>query len=72
MGWNILEENGYILQNIKMGKQVQTFAWSKILNYMGYFHQYHITPNIELQKLMIDRYTEFWQKNIIEQIMPEP
>lgn len=58
--------------NDKFIARFNPMRWATVLSEMGYFHQYHITPNVELQKLMIDRYTEFWQKNIIEQIMPEP
>lgn len=47
-------------------------VWAESLNDMGYFHQYEITANKELQDLMIQHYTEFWNKYIIGNETPEP
>jgi len=46
--------------------------WAYPLSQMGYFHQYIITPNIELQQLMIKHYSEFWEKNVVGRTPPEP
>lgn len=47
-------------------------SWAITLRDMGYFHQYHIPANPELQKKLIDHYTDFWQNNVLKQIPPEP
>ena len=73
------EDMGYIITSPpfelvnKTLKIVDTInSWSYILNSMGYFHQYNIKKNPELQKLMIEYYTEFWNKNVLEKIPPKP
>lgn len=46
--------------------------WARILDQMGYFHQYEITAHAELQDLMIKHYTDFWNNNVLAGIPPEP
>jgi hypothetical protein len=62
--------NDYVLYNGE--KRVGARDWAKSLSEMGYFHQYEILPNIELQKLMIEKYEIFWNENILKGIMPDP
>ena len=51
---------------------IDPYNWAIILDEMGYFHQYEIPANPELQKLMIEHYTEFWEVNVVGGMMPEP
>lgn len=46
--------------------------WSKSLDEMGYYHQYLINQNTELQEMILNRYVDFWEKNILKSIPPEP
>ncbi len=46
-------------------------AWAKVLYEMGFFHQYEIKQNKELQNLMIEKYINFWENNILKEIEPE-
>jgi predicted phage-related endonuclease len=45
--------------------------FAKQLNIMGYLHQYEITANTELQELMIEKYTDFWNNHVLTGIPPE-
>lgn len=45
--------------------------WAKTLDQMGYFHQYEIAANPELQKLMLEKYEIFWNENVLKKIPPE-
>jgi predicted phage-related endonuclease len=51
-------------QNISIDK------WAESLNEMGYFHQYSIKANPELQALMITAYTDFWNNHILTETPP--
>jgi hypothetical protein len=51
---------------------INPLSWASILAEMGFFHQYPIAANPEAHKLMIDKYTEFWRKHIVEKIEPQP
>jgi len=46
--------------------------WATINAQQDFFHQYPIRANPEAHKLMIEKYTEFWRKHIIEKIEPQP
>ena len=47
-------------------------SWARVLDQMGFFHQYEITANPELQKLMIEKYTDIWNNYILKEKVPEP
>ena len=46
--------------------------WARVLDDMGYFHQYVITPHAELQALMLEKYRRFWEDNVLSATPPEP
>jgi predicted phage-related endonuclease len=46
--------------------------WATTLNEMGNFHQYKIKADPELHKMMLERYKQFWYKNVLENIVPDP
>lgn len=73
MGWEVrYHENpgAYVLW--KNDHWESPNSWSRHLNQMGYFHQYEINANKELQDLMIQHYTDFWNKYIIGDEEPKP
>jgi predicted phage-related endonuclease len=74
-GWEVREYNGKyeirkIIDRINFIDR-DPFYWANILNEMGYFHQYEITSNAELQKLMIEKCTEFWNNHVLTGVPPE-
>lgn len=48
------------------------YQWAKILDQMGYFHQYTIHAHPDLQKLMLEAYSDFWNNHILTGTPPEP
>ena len=75
------EEEGWEIEFYKLGGHwilknndinFQPHYWASSLSSMGYFHQYEINANKELQKIMIEYYTEFWNKNVLERTPPRP
>lgn len=78
MGWMVeINNNIYRLVNknmtyTKLGYGVQyPSEWARTLAEMGYFHTYHIEPNEKLQSLMLQKYEQFWNVNIIGKQIPE-
>jgi predicted phage-related endonuclease len=76
-GWEVktifskdMEEEFFLINSDKF-KQTNPLNWAKILDEQGYFHQYEITANKELQKLMIEKYTDFWNNHVFTGIPPE-
>jgi len=39
--------------------------WAAILDEMGYFHQYHIQADPELQNKMLEKYRKFWERHVL-------
>jgi len=79
MGWEayVYEDNalGFIRQKPYLRNPniaIPPFEWAKTLDQMGYFHQYEIKAHPELQKSMIQHYTEFWNENVLGEKEPIP
>ena len=76
MGWMPTQETynkkNYFLKNNKEYQIIDPKYWAIYLDQMGYFHQYIIAPHPELQQKMIEKYTEFWNENVLKEIPPEP
>jgi predicted phage-related endonuclease len=74
MGWEVIndEDYGYMMELNKNNNPHHMEYWARILDQMGYFHQYEIKKHDELQKLMISHYSEWWEKHVINKIPPEP
>lgn len=72
MGWEIKNYDDYWMFNTILNHRTDPSIWAFTLNQMGYFHQYEITANKELQDLMIQHYAEFWNKYIIGDEEPKP
>ncbi len=58
------EKNGFTI--------IETVEFAKMLDYMGYFHQYEINAHPELQKSMIKHYADFWNENVLGKKEPTP
>lgn len=73
MGWIVQwhEKGYYFLYNESLQKATTPENWAETLADMGYFFQYHITPNEKLQSLMLQKYEKFWNENIIGKQIPE-
>jgi len=67
----IKDADGYLINNEKISNFMWCKDWAHTLSQMGYFHQYEIAENKELQDLMIEKYTEFWQNNVLKETPPE-
>ena len=50
----------------------QVFNIANALYDMGYYHQYVVDKNEKLQKLMLEKYVEFWNENVLKRIPPNP
>jgi len=48
------------------------FSMAYTLFNMGYFHQYPIDANKELQEMIIDYVVPWWEKHVINKIPPQP
>jgi predicted phage-related endonuclease len=47
-----------------------TIGWARVLRDMGYFHQYRVGENVELQAMMLERYRDFWTRYVIGETPP--
>jgi len=57
---------------IEKKKRYSTMFWAQSLSQMGFFHQYHIKRNQDLIDSIIEKYSRFWEKNILGEIPPDP
>ena len=74
-GWIVQQHKNpdyYYLFNEKEQRATTSENWSKVLNDMGFFHQYIVHPNKALHELMLDKYSDFWNNNVLKQISPDP
>ena len=51
---------------------IDPLDWATALAQMGYFHQYTIPANRDLQVLMLDKYKEWWAIHVLTETPPEP
>lgn len=66
--WRIDYNNG---KHLKCGYP-KINEWAKSLAELGYFHQYTITAHADLQKLMLEAYSDFWHNHVLTGTPPEP
>jgi predicted phage-related endonuclease len=74
MGWHFhkFPELDYFLNLNQSDEEIPVLTWANVLDQMGYFHQYEIKSHPELQKSMIQHYTEFWNENVLGEKEPIP
>lgn len=74
MGYILVKsENGlWRIENEKFINAIDPIEWARVLAEMGYFHQYEIHANPELQSFMLNAYREWWDKYVIGKTPPEP
>lgn len=79
MGWEIYDnsdnfQDDYSISNFKDGNDSICFpiAWARVLDQMGYFHQYEIRANPELHALMLQKYSTFWTDHVLTGTPPVP
>lgn len=78
---NFFEENGVIpilredgVWQLRKGliDIIEPLDWAVTLAEMGYFRQYEILPNRDIQYLLRDHYAEFWNEYVLTKTPPEP
>jgi len=64
--------------DVQLKRQLMRAPWyntrfmSMALDMMGYFHQYTVPANRDLQQLMLDKYRVWWTKYVLGETPPEP
>lgn len=53
-------------------EMVETFVWAGVLAQMGNFHQYHVDADLELQRMMLVAYRDFWEVHVLGETPPVP
>jgi putative phage-type endonuclease len=73
VGWEAKQCNeASLLVNENKCSSKDPMEWAEVLAEMGYFHQYHIHKNNEVQQLMILAYRDFWNNHVLTGKPPEP
>ena len=71
-GWIVSEDKGgYFLYHENIEDKIYPENWADTLAQMGYFHQYTIPANRDLQALMLDKYRVWWTKYVLAKTPPE-
>jgi hypothetical protein len=60
------------ITTVVTGRQRFTADWASVLADMGYFHQYPVRAHPENQRVMVERYREFWHNHVLTGRPPEP
>ena len=73
-GWEITPHDGFEFGLIHRERDLNIYinTWATTLAQMGYFHQYTVHANPDLQALMLDKYRVWWTKHILGETPPEP
>jgi predicted phage-related endonuclease len=67
------KEFGFYRLNFKNDiNPIDINKWAHVLSEMGYFHQYTIHAHADLQKLMLEAYSDFWNNHVLTETPPEP
>jgi hypothetical protein len=74
MGWEVYRGLGkfYLLHKKGAETHILTLRWAEVLADMGYFHQYPVQAHPENQRVMVERYREFWHNHVLTGKPPEP
>ena len=51
-------------------KKTDRKNWAKVLNQMGFFHQYEILADKNLQKIIKEKYKNFWENYVLKKNEP--
>jgi len=71
-GWYTLRRDcKYIIQH-EDNLETDILLWARVLSEMGYFHQYKIKANHDVQKMLVKYYSEFWHNYVLTGKPPEP
>jgi len=80
-GWRVIpQNNGSYLLGRKIeegslkgcGHVNDPKQWAVILAQMGYFHQYPVKADKELQAKLVEKYVAWWEAHVIKQTPPKP
>jgi hypothetical protein len=74
IGWSveIASESNFALRHADTQETISPIKWANSLVDMGYFFQYPIKRDEEIQNFMIKGYSDWWEKFINCQIVPDP
>lgn len=76
MGWIAKPQKLYIPSgndgNNYPAQSADPIDWATTLAQMGFFHQYTIPANHDLQKLMLEKYFVWWTKYVLGETPPAP
>jgi hypothetical protein len=79
MGCNVspsMSSEEYFLIKINkdntVGQKINPLNWADVLSQMGYFHNYYIQENKDVQEMLKDLSETWWQEHIIKRKEPEP
>ncbi len=70
-GWKFAE-GGPFLHRDNDDDTPYFHQWATTLAQMGYFHQYTVPANRDLQSLMLDKYRVWWTRYVLGETPPEP
>ncbi len=66
MGWEAAQTGKDTYALMKNGAIYYTpYDWADTLHAMGYFHQYPVKANPAAQKVMLEKYSEFWHNHVL-------
>ena len=70
-GWSVIKQalNYYLLK--KDEELINPLEWAYTLSEMGYLKTFIIERDDDLIKLMLEKYSTFWNENILKGIMPD-
>ena len=51
---------------------INCYEWANTLSDMKFFHQYEIKADPDLQAVMIEYYTDFWENHVLTGVSPRP
>ena len=69
-GWEIKQDTRGISWLDNNGLGIDPIVWAESLAQMGFFHQYTVKANLDLQALMLSKYRVWWTKYILGETPP--
>lgn len=59
-------------EDVTTGHVINPFEWARLFAEMGFFHQYEVTTDAQLQGLMLEVYRDFWANYVATETPPPP
>lgn len=72
MGWQAVgREDGKFTLFREPAEVATPSWWARTLAEMGFFHQFPVKASRDLHKLMVEGYSDFWHRNVLEEKEPD-